>query len=86
MLPAGYEAENDDSLPQAKLRKRTIQAGYILWLREQIDEDELLLLKATGLKDKALNHPVVVIDELVDDDERVEICVVWKSGILPILS
>lgn len=73
---AGYDTEIDHSPHQAKLRKRNIQAGYILWLREQIDEHELLLLIQTGLEDKALNHPVVVIDKLVDDPNHVQICMV----------
>jgi hypothetical protein len=78
MVSARYATETWDS-SQFQLRKRSIKAGFILWLRpikEIIDTNGPFLLADVRLKQEAFNHPVVVIDELEEDPSCVQICMV----------
>jgi hypothetical protein len=64
--------------PDVQLKKGSIRAGFILWLRSNVDENELQRLTVPRLEAKALDHPVVVIDLLEGSPSDVQICIVWR--------
>lgn len=59
-----------------QLSKESIRAGFLLWLRSEINEGNLISLTAPRLETWSLEHPVVVIDMLEDSPSDVQICAV----------
>ena len=64
---------------QDQLQKRSIRAGFILWLRPDVDQNYAELYSTAGLNKGALNHPVVVIDALIGEPSNVQICMVQRA-------
>lgn len=78
-LPNPYLGHARDNPGRTRLQKADIRAGYILWLRETVNEDDLRLLSEAGLPRAASGHPVVVIDMLEGQPSHLEICTVWTN-------
>lgn len=79
-LPNPYLGHARDNPGRTRLQKADIRAGYILWLRETVNEDDLRLLSEAGLPRAASGHPVVVIDMLEGQPSHLEICTVTSFG------
>lgn len=75
-----YPLHARDTQRPAQLQKQSLQAGYILWLRDNLDENDLRLLYKAGLDKGALGHPVVVVGMLEGQPSHLEICIVWKHS------